>query len=371
MAPWKSSRAGSGQASEKESDSRRGYGVSKSMQRYLEILGSKIKPPAAIVMGAPGEVFALLELPQFGEATCYQMDCYPADRLRELITASGLSAKVITAADAWDVPGSFSSVIYIAPVAGERILKIDMLEQSYHLLRPGGAFFVLSPYYPDSFFPAQLKKTFGAVHASPAEDATVFWCTRKTDRSRRRHEVIFHAKDGDRPSREFISRPGIFSYGKLDDGTRALLECMVIEPGDQILDLGCGCGAAGIFAGIRGGAKSRVTFVDSNTRAIAVTQMNASRNELAGFATLAAWQPEKLTRQSADVVLANPPYFGRGEIAERFVEHALVALKSRGRLYLVTKLTEQFGELLTDAFEEVAAEEARGYVVFSARGKKR
>ena len=341
-----------------------------SMQQFVEILRPKVKAPMAVLLGAPGEVCALLDHLRFDSTICYQMDLYPADRLRDSIGEQKLAAQVVAAPDAWDLPGSYASVVYIAPETGERSLKIDMIEQGFHLLRPGGTYYALSPYQPDSFFAAQLKKIFGPVHATPTADGTVFWCHRRNERPRRRHEVMFHARDGDQPGCEFISRPGVFSYGRLDDGARALTEFMTIEPGEQILDLGCGCGATGIFAGLRGGPESRVTFVDSNTRAVVVAELNATKNALANFEVQALWQPEKLAANSADVILANPPYFGRGEIAARFIEHARAALKPKGRLYLVTKLTELFSDLLSENFQEVDAVEARGYIVLSARGKK-
>jgi 16S rRNA (guanine1207-N2)-methyltransferase len=340
------------------------------MQRYMDVLRAKAKPPVAIILGAPGEAGAVAEALRFEGTICYQMDLHSADRLKEIVKEQNLPAEVVSAADAWDVSGRFASVVYISPVTGERSLKLDMVEQSFHLLQPGGTFIVLSPFNPDTYFPAQLKKIFGTVRATALEDATVFWCMKKEDRPRRRHEITFRAKDGDLPSREFVSRPGVFSYGKLDDGTRALMDCMIIEPDEAIVDLGCGCGAAGIFAGFRAGPNARVTFVDSNVRSVAVAALNATRNELPGFTTLATWQPEKLPAESADVILANPPYFGGVEIASRFIDYARVGLKPRGRLYLVTKLVEMFGELLMHAFEEVTAESARGYEVFSARIKQ-
>ncbi|CAN5577657.1 methyltransferase [soil metagenome] len=344
--------------------------VANSMQRYMDVLRAKVKSPVAIVLGAPAEAGAVVDALRLEGTVCYQMDLYSADRLKEVLKEQNLQAEVVAAADAWDVPGQFASVIYISPVTGERSLKLDMVEQSYHLLQPGGTFYVLSPFNPDSFFAAQMKKIFGAVRATPLDDATIFWSVRKEDRPRRRHEVTFRARDGEQPSREFLSRPGVFSYGKMDDGTRALADCMIIEPDERIVDLGCGCGAAGIFAGLRGGPNSRVTFVDSNVRSIAVASMNATSNEVPAFTTLATWQPEKLPRESADVILANPPYFGGGEIAARFIDYARIGLKPGGRLYLVTKLTGLFGELLMNAFEEVAAESSRGYEVFSARIKQ-
>ena len=53
--------------------------------------------------------------------------------------------------------------------------------------------------------------------------------------------MTFQVKIGDGPSCRFLSRPGTFSYGRFDNGARALCEVMEIEPGDRVLDLGCGC----------------------------------------------------------------------------------------------------------------------------------
>ena len=49
---------------------------------------------------------------------------------------------------------------------------------------------------------------------------------------------------------EFITRPGLFAYGRLDDGTRSLLDVLEARPGERIVDLGCGCGVAGELTGI-------------------------------------------------------------------------------------------------------------------------
>ena len=51
----------------------------------------------------------------------------------------------------------------------------------------------------------------------------------------------------------------------------ALLEIAEIQPGNSILDLGCGVGANGILATDRAGKDAAVAFVDSNLRAIALS----------------------------------------------------------------------------------------------------
>jgi 23S rRNA (guanine1835-N2)-methyltransferase len=242
----------------------------------------------------------------------------------------------------------------------------------------------LSPYEKDQLFPGLLKKVFGTVHATSADNGIVFWCQREGERPRRRHEVIFQARVGDGPSLRFLSRPGVFSYGRFDVGARALVETMRIDVGDKILDLGCGCGTNGIFAGRLCGPEGRVTFVDSNLRATALARHNAQANELGNFRVVASSlappapgvaleqtptrgvSEEDLPEGTFDVVLANPPYYAHGAIAQLFIERSLPLLRPGGRFYLVTKQADQIGPLVAAALGRTDVIERRGYVVLCA-----
>jgi 16S rRNA (guanine1207-N2)-methyltransferase len=254
-----------------------------------------------------------------------------------------------------------------------------MAEQAFHVLRPRGRFVVLSPYEKDALFPGLLKKGFGSVHATSAEvrrsasdkerrptshHATVFWCQREGDKPRRRHEVTFQARVGDGIALRFLSRPGVFSYGRFDEGARALVETMRIDRGDRIVDLGCGCGANGIFAGSR--CAGHVVFVDSNLRAVALAEHNARANGLTDFAVQGSSHVEGLREQSFDVVLTNPPYYASGGIAQLFIESSLALLRPGGKLYLVTKQADQVGPLMAASFGRADIIERRGYAVLCA-----
>src|SRR5206468_7362384 len=142
---------------------------------------------------------------------------------------------------------------------------------------------VWSHYETDQLFPTLLKKIFRKVHSPQSEHGTLLWCQREGEHPRRRHEMIFQNRVLGGPSLRFVSRPGVFSYGRFDDGARALVETTIINPGDRILDLGCGCGTNGIMCGLRAGPGSHVTFVDSNCRATALAEMNAAANGLTSF----------------------------------------------------------------------------------------
>jgi 16S rRNA (guanine1207-N2)-methyltransferase len=330
------------------------------------LVGSRLRTPLAVVLGQPGEVVPFIAALPGGEVTCYQMDLFPAERLRKELEAVGLQAEVVTSPDLWDLPNHYETVVYPAPKGGERELKIDMVEQAYHLLRPRGTFLVCTPYPTDRFFPLLLKKIFGRVHA-PANEAGVFWCQREGERSRRRHEVTFQVRSPGGRSLRFLSRPGVFAYGRLDDGARALMECAVLEAGDRVLDLGCGCGSNGIMAAERTGLDSLVAFVDSNVRALALAECNAQAQGLTTFQTVATSRVEGLPDGGFEVALTNPPYFAQTEIARLFIQRSRALLRPGGRFYLVTKQPKQVAPIIVEQFGETDVVVRRGYTILAAR----
>jgi 16S rRNA (guanine1207-N2)-methyltransferase len=325
---------------------------------------SKVKPPLAVALGAPGEVVQWLTLLGNPTAVCYQVDLYLAEQLRMLLVERGLVAEVRPAADLWDLPRDQQTVLYLPSRTGERDLKIDMAEQAFHLLRDDGNLVVHSPYFPDELFPGLLKKLFGSVKQTVVGEQTVFWSTRKGEHSERRHEVTFHVRLNENESLRFLSRPGVFAYGRFDDGARALTEEMEVHAGDEILDLGCGCGTNGIIAVKRAGGEASVVFVDSNLRALALTAENAKNNGVEKFIIHGSHSLADIPGGEFDVVLANPPYFAANVICQMFVDAAARYLRPNGRLYLVTKQIEPAGEILSEYFTDIEVAQRRGYQIF-------
>jgi 16S rRNA (guanine1207-N2)-methyltransferase len=319
-----------------------------------------------VVLGSPAEVVNLLAALGGIAAVCYQMDLFQAERLTAELAEAGLAAKVATLPDLWDLPADFQSAVFMPSRGGERGLKIDMVEQAFHVLRQAGALVVWSSYEEDPFFPPLLKKVFGRTHEHRDGLDTVLWCHRQGDRPRRRHEQVFHARIGDGESCHFISRPGVFSYGRFDDGARALVETAVINPSESVVDLGCGAGTNGVFAGREAGPDGLVAFVDSNVRAIAVAEINATANGLARFQAVATSRVEGLAEESFDAILANPPYYASGAIARLFVDRGRALLRRDGRFYLVTRQPREIADALAETFGRLDAVERRGYTILIA-----
>lgn len=116
--------------------------------------------------------------------------------------------------------------------------------------------------------------------------------------------------------------PGVFSAGKLDRGTSLLLAHMpAIEPGDTVIDLGCGNGVLGLVAALDQPDAS-VTLVDDSSMAVSAARATLDANHARGNVVwgdgLTDWEPDDAAaagsdrsgpaEDSVDLVLCNPPF---------------------------------------------------------------
>ncbi|QVL33385.1 methyltransferase [Telmatocola sphagniphila] len=333
-----------------------------NFEYFVSNLKSRIKSPILVILGSPRLVCDLAtHFPEFSISN-FQLDLHQTQKLEIEAESRNLKIQVFTKPDLWDVPEKYPTVLFPVMKHGERELKLDMLEQSIQVLEQGGMLASLSEYERDSLLPKWHKKIYGKCSSIPAQDdCSLFWSFKDTEPTRRRHEIVFHARIKDGPSRVFRSWPGVFSYGRMDDGARALLDCAEIRENDAVLDLGCGIGTNGIL--ISHLTNGPITFVDSNVRACELTRINAEASELKRFQVLASSTQVELEPNSQDVVLANPPYYGQSLIVQKFLETSHALLKPGGRLYLVTKMINEVGAMATQFYPEATYDETRGYNV--------
>ena len=178
--------------------------------------------------------------------------------------------------------------------------------------------------------------------------------------------MTFHAKINDGPSQRFASWPGTFSYGQMDAGSRAMLEVADVRLGDKILDLGCGNGSVGCLASVAAGPKGSVLFVDSNARALKLTELNAKANGVENFKLLLSADLLDIPVGEFDVVLANPPYYANSEVGRMFIATGREVLRPGGRFYFVTKMPVRTIPEIVEMFGQVDSVENRGYTVVIA-----
>lgn len=339
----------------------------KHLTDLFATVAHRVRPPVCVALGPPWPVANLVAALGGAEVTCFQMDLHQADRVKECLAEVGATAEIVTFPDLWDLPPRFQTVIFPASAHADRELKLDIVEQAQHVLAPGGLFLTLSEYEKDNQVAKWHKKIYGKCGETPAsENGMAFWSTKTKDPPRRRHEVTFHARLGDAPSMEFISRPGTFGYGRFDNGSRAMLEVAEINPGDHVLDLGCGTGAVGCLASTKSGPTGGTTFIDSSLRAVALAELNAAANRVPNPRFLTATRLQGLAAKSFDVILANPPYYARSEITRLFVEGTRMLLKPGGRYSIVTKMPTAVVPLIFETFGDCSVIENRGYSVVMA-----
>src|SRR5262249_37484102 len=111
----------------------------KHITDLFAVVAHRVKPPVLVALGPPWPVANLvkaLALPE-SEITCAQFDLHQTDRVRECLTEVGAAAEVVAVPDIWDLPKKFNTVIFPASSQSDREVKIDVVEQGYHVLAPG------------------------------------------------------------------------------------------------------------------------------------------------------------------------------------------------------------------------------------------
>lgn len=89
----------------------------------------------------------------------------------------------------------------------------------------------------------------------------------------------------------------------------SLVQSMEINPGDQILDVCCGSGVIGIFAGEQGGCESGVLGLDFNPAAVRCAEQNSMKFGVKNYTARVSNGLNALkSNEIFDVVTFNPPY---------------------------------------------------------------
>ncbi|HEX6556173.1 MAG TPA: methyltransferase [Ktedonobacteraceae bacterium] len=150
--------------------------------------------------------------------------------------------------------------------------------------------------------------------------------------------------------------PSVFAQGKLDEGTRLLIEALQIQPTDKALDIGCGAGYLGLHIA-RHASQGHVTMVDASLVTVALAQRNIAESGLPNIEVLPSDGAQAVLSQRFDLVVTNPPFHQGGiqttEIAERFIRQAAQVLRPRGRFYLVANRFLKYEPTLKAHFNNI------------------
>lgn len=128
---------------------------------------------------------------------------------------------------------------------------------------------------------------------------------------------------------------GVFSYGRLDAGTKFLLTEAPAPPDAGVfLDLGCGAGPIAL-ALARRRPRARVIAVDVNERARDLTARNARR---LGVSNLDVFDPDQVDPELRfDLIWSNPPIKVGKAVLHTMLVRWLGRLSPTGRAILVVQ----------------------------------
>lgn len=162
---------------------------------------------------------------------------------------------------------------------------------------------------------------------------------------------------------EAVSYPGVFSHGRLDEGSRLLLDAMaehtLPKPG-RVIDVGCGAGVLTLVLARQGW---QVQAMDVSATAVAACKQSLERNGLQG--QVCGGDLFSPVSGRVNMIVTNPPFHDRRlrttDITRRLIEEAPGHLKDGGEMWLVANRELPYVQWLDDAFShvQVAAETNR------------
>ncbi len=170
-----------------------------------------------------------------------------------------------------------------------------------------------------------------------------------------------------------VTQAGVFAGGRVDAGTRLLLEALPDRLAGSVLDAGCGAGAIGIVASLLGA--DVVDMTDVNLLAVQAAQENIRRLGLFGCRACAGDVYSAVEDERYGLIVSNPP-FHRGKaidlsIADRLIDEAPDHLEPGGSLLVVANAFLAYGKRMERVFSRVETVAAmRQYHVLQASGPR-
>lgn len=167
---------------------------------------------------------------------------------------------------------------------------------------------------------------------------------------------------------ELDSDTGVFSVGRLDPGTRVLLDRAPEPPAGEVLDLGCGYGPIAFALALREPG-ARVWAVDVNERALSLVEDNAAR---VGTQAVLARKPADVPEDvQFDAIYSNPPIRSGKEELHAMLRQWLPRLADGGAAYLVVARhlgSDSLAKWLTEGgFPTEKLRSNRGYRLLEVR----
>jgi 16S rRNA (guanine1207-N2)-methyltransferase len=180
------------------------------------------------------------------------------------------------------------------------------------------------------------------------------------------------------PETGFVSRPGLFGWNKVDEGSRLLAEHMPARLSGAVADLGAGWGYLTTELLARCPKAERIDLYEAEWLALAAARENVGRRAPA-IPVSFNWQDVTapgIPRRSYDRVVMNPPFHGSGgagkatehDLGRAFILAAAEALRPGGTMLLVANRHLPYEAVIDQKFRgKIVLAESNAFKVIEAR----
>ncbi len=247
------------------------------------------------------------------------------------------------------------------PKGGEAELNRELLQIAYVNLNEGGALVASTDNPKDKWLLEQMQVFDKSIKVRKFKDAVVYYAIKKKPLKKQKDFSSQLAFRDEGNLIQLVTRPGVFAHRQFDNGARQVLDAIEVFPDCNIIDIGCGSGAMSLALAKRD-STANLFAIDSYSRAIDCVRRGIELNELSNVVAELNHDGELGDRAGQfDMAIANPPYYAEFRIAQHFIETGVRALRTGGRLVLVTRMPQWYRDNLGNWLDEVEVFESRRY----------
>lgn len=254
---------------------------------------------------------------------------------RRNAAANSADARTAVVADIGRLPGEYDTAAYAPESHTPLSMGKQRISDTLTVLRPGGRLFIAAADGTGrSRYENCLVELTGNCRTTvTADGCSVLVAERPStfDPPRYVTPTRFDVQIG-AVSVPLVTVPGMFAAGRLDDGTRLVAETATVADGDRVLDLCCGAGALGVYAGLT--ANCTVTLTDDSRVATCAAAQSLQAAGVDGR-VVTADGIAGVDGERFDRVLCNPPTHAGDGVLSSLLDGARRVLAPEGELLLV------------------------------------
>jgi len=228
--------------------------------------------------------------------------------------------------------------------------------------------------YGASRFEKELERLTGNIQTFSKSKCRIFFVTKKSDTLN--HELMreWLSKGSTQliEGTNFLTRPGIFGWNKIDRGSALLCEQLPHSLPGSGADLGAGFGYLSHFVLTKIKDVQKLALYEAESLALDVARLNLEKIQK-NVEVSYHWHDVRkgLNIQNLDWIVMNPPYHDNGEsdvdLGKTFISMAASALRPGGELYFVANVRLPYEKVVKECFSSMTCcVQTEGFKVLKA-----